>query len=140
MSVTRPTLPAFDVALRRWRHAFLLLTGVAIGSCAQSLSPRQMYEGPPLPKEQLAIIHSGCTEGAGLTIMTTQIDGKNTVDSCADYALLPGEHLLELSAKQQSPRAEIPVTSSGMVFGRPTPMATRPEEGSRIVWVSTSPL
>jgi hypothetical protein len=99
-----------------------------------------MYEGPPLPKEQVGIVRSGCMEESGLTIMITQIDGKVVADGCADFALLPGDHHIELSAKQQSPKAEIPVTGSGMVFGRPTPMASRPEEGSRVVWASTSPL
>ncbi len=136
----RPAPAVFGIASRRSGHAFLLLTGLVVVGCAQSLSPRQMYDGPPLPKEQVGIVRSGCTEGSGLTIMTTQIDGKDIADACADFALLPGEHHLELSAKQQSPKAEIPVTGSGMVFGRPTPMASRPEEGSRIVWASTSPL
>ncbi len=99
-----------------------------------------MYEGSPLPKEQVGIVRSGCTEESGLTIMTTQIDGKDIADGCADFALLPEEHHIELSAKQQSPKTEAPVTGSGMVFGRPTPMASRPEEGSRVVWTSTSPL
>ena len=118
----------------------MLLTGLMAIGCSQSLNLRQMYDGPPLSKEQVGIVRSGCTEGSGLTIMTTQIDGKDIADGCADFALLPGEHQLELSAKQQSPKAEIPVTGSGMVFGRPTPMASRPEEGSRVVWASTSPL
>jgi hypothetical protein len=133
-------LARFDIALRPWCRIVLLLTGMVTDGCSHSLNLQQMYEGPPLPKEQVAIIRSGCIEGGGLTIMTTQIDGKDIVDGCADFALLPGEHQLELSAKQQSPKAEMPVTSSGMVFGRPTPMATKPEEGSRIVWASTSPL
>jgi hypothetical protein len=138
--MTRPVPAVFRIASRRSGQLLLLLTGLMTIGCAQSLSPRQMYDGPPLPKEQVGIIRSGCTEGSGLTIMTTQIDGKEVADGCADFALLPGEHQLELSAKQQSPKAEIPVTGSGMVFGRPTPMASRPEEGSRVVWASTSPL
>lgn len=137
---TRSATAFSGMASRRSGHAFLLLTGLVAIGCAQSLSPRQMYDGPPLPTEQVGIVRSGCTEGSGLTIMTTEIDGKDIADSCADFALLPGEHHLELSAKQQSPKAEIPVTGSGMVFGRPTPMASRPEEGSRVVWASTSPL
>jgi hypothetical protein len=136
----RLALLVFGTVSRRCCRAVLLLTGLVAVSCAQSLSPRQMYEGPPLPKEQVGIVRSGCTEGSGLTIMTTQIDGKDVTDGCADFALLPGEHHLELNAKQQSPKTEIPVTGSGMVFGRPTPMASRPEEGSRVVWASTSPL
>jgi hypothetical protein len=138
--MTRPVPAVFGIASRRSGQLLLLLTGLVAIGCAQSLSPRQMYDGPPLPKEEVGIIRSGCTEGSGLTIMTTQIDGKEVADGCADFALLPGEHQLELSAKQQSPKAEMPVTGSGMVFGRPTPMASRPEEGSRVVWASTPPL
>ncbi len=100
-----------------------------------------MYEGSPLPKEQVGIVRSGCTEGSGLTIMTTQIDGQDIADGCADFTLLPGEHHIELSAKRQAPKAETNVMGSGMVLrGRPTPMGTRPEEGSRVIWASTSPL
>ena len=134
------TLARFDIALRPWCRTFLLLMGAVTGGCSHSMNVQQMYDGPPLPKEQVGIIRSGCIEGGGLTIMATEIDGKDVVDSCGDFSLLPGEHQLELSAKQQSPKAEVPATSSGMVFGRPTPMATRPEEGSRVVWASTAPL
>ena len=130
----------FGTSARRSWRAFLLLTELVAVGCVQNLSPRQIYEGPPLPKEQVGIVRSGCIEGSGLTIMTTQIDGKDISDGCADFALLPGEHHIELSAKQQSPKTDAPVMNSGMVFGRPTPMATRPEEGSRVVWASTSPL
>ena len=130
----------FGIASRRSGHAFLLLTGLMAVGCVQSLIPRHMYEGPPLPKEEVGIVRSGCTEESGLTIMTTQVDGKDITDGCADFALSPGEHQLELSAKQQSPKTETPGVSSGMVFGRPTPMVTRPEEGSRVVWASTFPL
>ena len=139
--MTRPAHGVFGIASRRSGHAFLLLTGLVAVGCAQSLNPRQMYEGPPLPKEQVGIVRNGCTEGSGLRIMTTQIDGKDIADGCADFALLPGEHHLELSAKQQSPKADAPVMSSGMVLGgRPFPTGARPEEGSRVVWASTSPL
>lgn len=138
--MTGPAPAVFRLSSRRPCHAFLILTGLVAIGCAQSLSPRHMYEGPPLPKGQVGIVRSGCIEESGLTIMITQIDGKDVTDGCADVALLPGEHHIELSAKQQSPKTETPVTSSGMVFGRPTPMASRPEEGSRTVWASTSPL
>jgi hypothetical protein len=67
-----------------------------------------MYEGPPLPKEQVGILHSGCTDGVGLTILTMQIDGKDIADGCADLALLPGEYHLKLSARQQSRKAQPP--------------------------------
>ena len=120
---------------------FVVLTGLVAMGCAQNLSPRQMYDGPPLPKEQVGIVRGGCNEGSGLTIMTTQIDGRDIANGCADFALLPGEHHIELSAKQQSPKADAPVMSSGMVLGgRPAPTGARPDEGSRVVWASTSPL
>ena len=139
--MTKPAPGVFGLSSRRSCHAFLILTGLVAMGCAQSFSPRQMYEGPPLPKEQVGIVRSGCIEESGLTIMTTRIDGKDIADGCADFALLPGEHHIELSAKQQSPRAEAPVMSSGMVLGgRPAPMGARPEEVSRVIWASTSPL
>ena len=126
--MTKPAPGVFGLSSRRSCHAGLILTGLVAMGCAQSFSPRQMYEGPPLPKEQVGIVRSGCIEESGLTIMTTRIDGKDIADGCADFALLPGEHHIELSAKQQSPRAEAPVMSSGMVLGgRPAPMGARPE-------------
>ena len=76
-----------------------------------------MYERAPLPKEQVGTVRSGCTAGAGLTIMTTKIDGKDISDVCADFALLPGEHQIELSAKQLSPKVEPSMLSSGSILG-----------------------
>lgn len=138
--MTQSSPAVFGLASRRSCQAFLILTGLVALGCAQNLSPRQMYEGPPLPKEQVGIVRSGCIEAGGLTIMTTRIDGTDIADGCADFALLPGEHHLELSAKQQSPKAETNVMGSGMVMGRPTPMGTRPEEVSQVIWASMSPL
>jgi hypothetical protein len=139
--MTRPACGIRSIAVRRSCQAFLLLTAVVVMGCAASLSPQQMYDGPPLPKEQVAIVHSGCIERSGLTIMTTQIDGKDVAHGCSDFALLPGEHHIELSAKQQSPKADAPVMSSGMVLGgRPAPTGARPNEESRVIWASTSPL
>jgi hypothetical protein len=109
--------------------------------CSMSPSPRQMYEGAPLPKEQVGIVRSGCTAGPGLTIMTTQIDGKDISDVCADFALLPGEHQIELSAKQLSPKVEPSMLSSGSILGpTPSPKGARPEQSSQVIWASTSPL
>ena len=69
--------------------------------------------------EQIGILHSGCFAGNGLTIMTTQIDGKDIADGCADFALSPGEHHIELSAEQLSPKLEPYVmVGSGSVLGR----------------------
>jgi hypothetical protein len=100
-----------------------------------------MYEGPPLPKEQIGILRSGCFAGNGLTIMTTQIDGKDIADGCADFALLPGEHHIELSAEQLAPKSEPYVMGSGSVLGAsPVPPGARPEKVSSVIWASTSPL
>lgn len=101
-----------------------------------------MYEGPPLPKEQIGILRSGCFAGSGLTITTTQIDGKDIADGCADFALLPGEHHIELSAEQLAPKLEAHVMGgSGSVLGAsPVPMDARPEKVSPVIWASTSPL
>jgi hypothetical protein len=139
--MTGSVADVFGISSRRSCLSIVILTGLVAIGCAQSLSPLQMYEGPPLPKEQVGIVRSGCIEASGLTIMTTRIDGKDIADGCADFALLPGEHQIELSAKQQSPKAETPVMGSGMVLGgRTTPMGARPEAGSRVVWASSSPL
>jgi hypothetical protein len=100
-----------------------------------------MYEGAPLPKEQVGIVRSGCVAGPGLTIMTTQIDGKDISDVCADFALLPGEHQIELSAKQLTPKLEPSMLRSGSVLGAPpSPRGAQPEQGSQVIWASTSPL
>ena len=121
--------------------AFLILTGILAISCALSPSPRQMYEGASLPKEQVGIVRSGCVAGPGLKIMATQIDGKDTSDVCADFALLPGEHQIELSAEQLVPKLETGMLRSGSVLGAPpSPMSARPEQSSEVLWASQSPL
>ena len=100
-----------------------------------------MYEGAPLPKEQVGIVRNGCVAGPGLTIMTTQIDGKDISDVCADFTLLPGEHQFELSAKQLVPKIETEVTGTGSILGGPqSPMGARPEQGSQVIWASQSTL
>jgi hypothetical protein len=130
-----------DSSPARLCKVLLILTGLVAIGCALSPSPRQMYEGPPLPKDQIGILHSGCRVGSGLTIMTTQIDGKDIADGCADFALSPGEHHIALSAKQLSPKLDPQVVSSGPVLGRtPPPMGSRPELDSQVIWASTSPL
>ena len=140
--MARPAPGVFGISSRRSCYAFLILTGLVAIGCALSPIPQKMYEGPPLPKEQIGILHSGCHMGSGLTIMTTQIDGKDIADGCADFALSPGDHHIELSAKQLSPKLEKPyVMSSGTVLGRPpAPMGTWPEQDSQVIWASTSPL
>ena len=139
--MTRLALRTRSTAVKRSWQACLLQTAALTMGCAGSLSPQHMYDGPPLPKEQVAIVHSGCVERSGLTIMTMQIDGKDTADGCGDFALLPGQHHIELSAKQQSPKTDAPMMSSGMVLGgRPAPTSAGSNEASRVIWASTSPL
>jgi hypothetical protein len=132
----------FGISLQRSCSAFLILAGLLVIGCALIPSPQQMYDGPPLPKEQVGIVRSGCVAGSGLTIMTTQIDGKDISDVCADFALLPGEHQFELNAKQLAPKLEPSMQGPGPVLGGPRyPMSTpRQEEVSQVIWASTSPL
>ena len=137
----RPDPGCFELSSRRSCSACLILTGLLAIGCALSPSPRQMYEGAPLPKEQVGIVRSGCVAGPGLTIMTTQIDGKGISDVCADFALLPGEHQIELSAKQLAPKIDTPMIRSGSVLGAPpSPMGATPDEESSVIWASSSPL
>ena len=138
--MARPVPGVFRISSQRSRHVLLILMGLVAIGCALSPSPQKMYEGPPLPKEQIGILHSGCRIGSGLTLMTTQIDGQDIADGCADFALSPGEHHIELSAKQLSPKLEPYVLSSGAVLGRPAPMGTGPGQESQVIWTSTSPL
>jgi hypothetical protein len=98
-----------------------------------------MYEGELLPKGQVAIVRSACQPGPGLTIMIVQIDEKDTPNACADFALLPGEHHFELSAKRLAPRIDTPMIRSGSVLGAPPSPRATPEE-EPVIWASSSPL
>jgi hypothetical protein len=119
----------------------LTLVGLFCVGCTLIPSPVQMYEGASLPKEQVSIVRSGCQTGSGLTIMIVQIDGKEISDVCADFALLPGEHHLEVSAKRLAPRIDTPMIRSGSVLGAPpSPMGASPERESSVIWSSRSPL
>ncbi|HSN04025.1 MAG TPA: hypothetical protein VLS44_03525 [Nitrospira sp.] len=139
--MTRPVSAASGMAAWQWCRVFLLLPELLFLGCALNPGPRQMYEGPPLPKEQVGIIYSGCVARSGLTITTTKIDGKDIEDGCADFALLPGEHRLELTAKQLAPKLDGYVVGSGSVLGGPTtPMSARPEQMPQVLWASQSPL
>jgi len=105
------------------------------------MSPVQMYEGAPLPKAQVGIVRSACATESGLTIMIVQIDAKDVTDGCADFALLPGEHHIQVSAKRLAPRIDTPMIRSGSVLGAPpSPMGASPEKESRVIWASPSPL
>jgi hypothetical protein len=100
-----------------------------------------MYEGASLPKEQVGIVRSACKTGPGLTIMIVRIDDKDTANVCADFALLPGDHKLELSAKRLAPRIDTPMIRSGSALGAPpSPIGATPEEELPVIWASSSPL
>ena len=119
------------------------LTAVALLSvgCALGASPVQMYDGASLPKEQVGIVRSACKTGPGLTIMIVRIDDKDIAKGCADFALLPGDHNLELSAKQLGPRLDTPMIRSGSVLGAPpSPTGYSAEQELPVVWASSSPL
>src|SRR5688572_29881117 len=97
----------------------LVVAGILTGGCALRASPVQMYEGPSLPKEQVSILRAACKTTPGLTIMIMRIDDKDVRNGCADFALLPGDHQLELSAKQLAPRIDTPMIRSGSATGPP---------------------
>ena len=100
-----------------------------------------MYEGAPLPKEQVGIVRSGCVAGPGLAIMIVRLDDREITNGCADFAVLPGDHNLELSAKQLAPKIDTPMIRSGSVLGAPpSPMGATPDEESSVIWASSSPL
>jgi hypothetical protein len=109
-------------------------------ACALRAAPVQMYEGASLSNEQVGIVRSACRAEQGLTIMILRIDEKETPNVCADFALLPGEHRLDLSAKRLAPRIDTPMIRSGSVLGAPpSPVGARSEEES-VIWASSSPL
>src|SRR5262245_54828914 len=107
----------------------LIVLGMLSDGCGLKASPVQMYEGAPLPNEQVGIVRSACTTGPGLTIMIARIDEKNVPNVCSDFALLPGDHKLELNAKRLGPKIDTPMIRSGSALGAPpTPVGTSQEE------------
>jgi hypothetical protein len=117
------------------------MLGLLGGGCAIKAGPIQLYDGPSLPREQIGIVRSACQTGPGLTIMIVRIDGKDVNNGCADFALLPGDHTLELSAKRLGPRIETPMIRSGSVLGAPpSPSGAGSSKELPVVWASTSPL
>jgi len=117
-----------------------LMSGLYIG-CALAPSPRQMYEGPQLPKEQVGIIRSGCTPEGRLNIMILKVDGKEVPDVCADFSTLPGDHQLELSAEQAALNVVAPTMGTGGVLGAPLPgMSGTAQQVPQMVWRAPSPL
>lgn len=137
----RPEFGCSGITSGRPCSVFLILTGLLAIGCALNPGPRQMYEGAPLPKEQVGIIRSGCIMGTGLSIMTTRIDGKDISDFCADFALLPGEHQIEVSAQRLGPKLETGTMGSERVMGAPRfPMGGIPDQTSQVIWSSPSTL
>jgi len=119
----------------------LIVVGLLSGGCALKASPVQMYEGASLPKEQVGIVRSACKSGPGLTIMIVRIDDKAITNGCADFALLPGDHTLELSAKRLAPRIDTPMIRSGSMMGAPpSPIGATEDEELPVIWASSSPL
>ena len=119
----------------------LVVVGLVSGGCALRASPVQMYEGPALPKEQIGVVRSACQTGPGLTVMIVRIDDKDVKNVCADYALLPGDHNLELNAKRLAPRMDTPMIRSGSAMGAPpSPIGANTDEELPVVWASSSPL
>jgi len=119
----------------------LIVVGLLSGGCALRASPVQMYEGASLPKEQVGIVRSACKTGPGLTIMIVRIDSKDIPNVCADFALLPGDHTLELSAKRLAPRIDTPMIRSGSMMGAPpSPIGATEDEELPVIWASSSPL
>ena len=81
------------------------------------------------------------SDGVGLTIMIVRIDGKDISNGCGDFALLPGDHQLELSAKRLSPRIDTPMIRSGSMTGAPpSPVGATQDEELPVIWASSSPL
>ena len=120
-----------------WFAVAALLT---IG-CGLGRSPVQMYEGASLPKEQVGVVRNACKTGPGLTIMVMRIDDKDVSNGCADFALLPGDHHLELSAKRLGLKIDTPMIRSGSVLGAPpSPAGATPDEELPVIWASSSPL
>ena len=130
----------FGISSRRSGSAVLMLTGLLAMGCALGPSPKQMYDGPPLPSKQVGILRSGCGMDSGLSIRVMQIDGKDVSDPCADFALLPGEHQLEVGAKRLAPALQTGMMRSGAVLGAPpasSPVEARQEQ---VLWTSPSTL
>ena len=119
----------------------VIVMGLLSGGCGLKASPVQMYDGPARAKEQVGIIRSACKTGPGLTIMIVRIDDRDIKNGCADFALLPGDHSLDLTAKRLAPRMDTPMMSSGTMTGAPpSPVGATPDEELPVIWASSSPL
>lgn len=112
-----------------------------LSACGLRASPVQMYDGPLLPKEQVGIVRSACKTGPGLTIMIVRIDDRDVKNVCADFALLPGEHNLDVAAKRLAPRMDTPPIRSGSMTGAPpSPVGAAADDEMPVIWASSSPL
>jgi hypothetical protein len=126
--------------LHRSSSTLVILMGLWALGCALGPGPKQMYEGPPRSKEQVGILRNGCAVETGLSIMVMQIDGKNVPDPCADLALLPGDHQLEVGAKQLVPRLQTGTMRSGAVLGAPPAASPAEARREQVIWTSPSTL
>jgi hypothetical protein len=73
--------------------------------------------------------------------MIVGLDGKDIQDVCADFAVLPGDHRLDLTAELRAPKLGSPMMGSGGVLGAPPSAASGgQQQGSRVIWQSQTPL
>ena len=130
-----------QISSRQLSGAFLATIGLWCLGCALNPAPKQMYDGPLLPKEQVGIIRTGCAPEGRLNIMVLRLDGKEISDVCADFAVVPGEHQLELSAEQMAMALAAPPMTSGGILGAPVGgMSGTPQQSPQPVWRSEVPL
>jgi hypothetical protein len=131
-----------NLSISSWQLCgYLVGMWLLSSGCGLKAGPVQMYDGPSLPMEQVGIVRNACKTGPGLTITIVRIDDKEIKNGCADFALLPGDHKLELSAKQLAPQMDTPMIRSGSVLGAPpSPSGASASEELPVVWASTSPL
>ena len=124
-----------------WQLGCLIVVGLLSDGCGLRAGPVQMYEGPLLVNQEIGIVRNACKTGPGLTIMIVRIDDKDIKEVCADFALLPGDHILELTAKEMGPRMDTPMISSGTMMGAPpSRIGATPDDDLPVIWASSSPL
>jgi hypothetical protein len=129
------------MSVRKVGGGLLGLLGIMCVGCVLAPEPRQMYDGAPLPKEQVGIIRSGCAPEGNLNIMVFRVDGREVSHVCADFAVMPGEHELELGAERVAPALAAPPLGTGGVLGAPPQATARTQQqGPRVVWRGESPM